>query len=198
MAGLLALMLLTEARRSARFVDDALVSLGDQDRTAWDRALIAEGHALVRECLARNQPGHYQLMAAINAVHTDAATADATDWGQVATLYNQLYAVSPTPVVALNRSIAIAELDGPAVGLALLEPLQLTGYHAVARGAGGPAASPGAVRGGPGGVRRGDRGQRQPRGARLAGRAPRPALSTKCPCPRRAIAVLSRYIANGR
>ncbi|MET0952572.1 MAG: DUF6596 domain-containing protein [Aeromicrobium sp.] len=128
-AGLLALMLLTEARRSARFVDDALVALGDQDRTTWDRALIAEGHALVRECLARNQPGHYQLMAAINAVHTDAATADATDWGQVATLYNQLYAVSPTPVVALNRSIAIAELDGPAVGLALLEPLQLTGYH---------------------------------------------------------------------
>ena len=128
-AGLLALMLLTEARRSARFVDDALVSLGDQDRTAWDRALIAEGHALVRECLARNQPGHYQLMAAINAVHTDAATADATDWGQVATLYNQRYAVSPTPVVALNRSIAIAELDGPAVGLALLEPLQLTGYQ---------------------------------------------------------------------
>ncbi len=128
-AGLLALMLLTEARRSARFVDDALVSLGDQDRSAWDRALIAEGHALVRECLARNQPGHYQLMAAINAVHTDAATADATDWSQVATLYNQLYAVSPTPVVALNRSIAIAELDGPAVGLALLEPLQLTGYY---------------------------------------------------------------------
>jgi RNA polymerase sigma-70 factor (ECF subfamily) len=128
-AGLLALMLLTEARRSARFVDDALVALGDQDRTAWDRALIAEGHALVRECLARNQPGHYQLMAAINAVHTDAATADATDWSQVATLYNQLYAVSPTPVVALNRSIAIAELDGPAVGLALVEPLQLTGYY---------------------------------------------------------------------
>ena len=128
-AGLLALMLLTEARRSARFVDDALVALGEQDRTAWDRALIAEGHALVRECLARNQPGHYQLMAAINAVHTDAATADATDWGQVATLYNQLYAVSPTPVVALNRSIAIAELDGPAVGLASLEPLQLTGYY---------------------------------------------------------------------
>ena len=119
MAGLLALMLLTEARRDARFVDDALVSLGDQDRSAWDRALIAEGHALVRECLARNQPGHYQLMAAINAVHTDAATAEATDWGQVATLYNLLYAVSPTPIVALNRSIAIAELDGPAVGLAL-------------------------------------------------------------------------------
>ena len=155
-AGLLALMLLTEARRSARFVDDALVALGDQDRTAWDRALIAEGHALVRECLARNQPGHYQLMAAINAVHTDAATADATDWSQVATLYNQLYAVSPTPVVALNRSIAIAELDGPAVGLALARAAPAHGLLPVARGAGGPAPPPGAVRRGPGGVRRGD------------------------------------------
>ena len=128
-AGLLALMLLTEARRSARFVDGHLVSLDEQDRTAWDGDLIAEGHALVRECLARNQPGHYQLMAAINAVHTDAPSTEATDWGQVATLYNQLYAVSPTPIVALNRSVAVAELDGPAVGLALLEPLQLTGYH---------------------------------------------------------------------
>ena len=122
-AGLLALMLLTEARRPARYVDGALVPLGEQDRARWDRALIAEGHALVRECLALNRPGHYQLMAAVNAVHTDAPAPRATDWAQIATLYGQLYAVSPTPVVALNRAIAIAELDGPAVGLAALEPL---------------------------------------------------------------------------
>ncbi|MGI8646243.1 MAG: RNA polymerase sigma factor, partial [Nocardioides sp.] len=128
-AGLLALVLLTEARRQARFVDGVMVSLDEQDRGAWDRELIDEGHALVRACLARNRPGHYQLMAAVNAVHTDAATAAETDWGQIATLYNQLYAVAPTPVIALNRAIAVAELDGPAVGLALLEPLALTAYH---------------------------------------------------------------------
>ena len=128
-AGLLALMLLTEARRQARFVDGAMVSLDEQDRGGWDRELIAEGHALVRDCLARNRPGHYQLMAAVNAVHTDAAAAVETDWAQIATLYNQLYAVLPTPVIALNRAIAVAELDGPAVGLALLEPLELTTYH---------------------------------------------------------------------
>lgn len=90
---------------------------------------MAEGHALVRECLARNRPGHYQLMAAINAVHTEAAVAADTDWRQIASLYSQLYAVLPTPVVALNRAIAVAELDGPGVGLALLETLELTGYH---------------------------------------------------------------------
>jgi RNA polymerase sigma-70 factor, ECF subfamily len=127
-AGLLALMLLTDARRRARLVDGALVPLDEQDRSRWDRELIAEGHALVRECLARNRPGHYQLMAAINAVHTDAATAAETDWAQIATLYDQLYAVHPTPIVALNRAVAVAELDGPAVGLARLEPLALTSY----------------------------------------------------------------------
>ena len=127
-AGLLALMLLTEARRPARYVAGALVPLDEQDRTRWDRALIAEGHALVRWCLSENRPDHYQLMAAVNAVHTDAASVSETDWGQIATLYGQLYAVSPTPIVALNRAVAIAELDGPAVGLAALEPLALTTY----------------------------------------------------------------------
>jgi len=128
-AGLLALMLLTEARRRSRFVNGAMVSLDEQDRGAWDRGLIAEGHALVRACLARNEPDHYQLMAVVNAVHTDAASAAETDWAQIVTLYNQLFAVLPTPVIVLNRAIAVAELDGPAVGLALLEPLDLTAYH---------------------------------------------------------------------
>jgi RNA polymerase sigma-70 factor (ECF subfamily) len=128
--GLLALMLLTEARRPSRVAGGELVPLAEQDRGGWDRALIAEGHALVRECLARNRPGHYQLLAAVNAVHTDAPTAADTDWAQVAALYGQLYAVSPTPVVALNRAVAIAELDGPEVALAEVDRLDLAGYHA--------------------------------------------------------------------
>ncbi|GAA2134320.1 RNA polymerase sigma factor [Nocardioides bigeumensis] len=126
--GLLALMLLIEARRPARYVGGELVSLDEQDRSLWDRSLVAEGHALVRECLGIGRPGHYQLLAAINAVHTDAATAADTDWAQIATLYDQLHAVTPSPVVALNRAVAIAELDGPAVGLAAVEPLALTSY----------------------------------------------------------------------
>lgn len=117
-AGLLALMLLTEARRTARFAGGELVPMHEQDRGGWDRPLIAEGHDLVRECLARNRPGHYQMMAAVNAVHTSAPVAADTDWGQIATLYTQLQAVAPSPVVALNRAVAIAELDGPAVALA--------------------------------------------------------------------------------
>ena len=129
-AGLLALMLLTEARRATRVAGDELVPLPEQDRGGWDRALVAEGHALVRECLARNRPGHYQLLAAVNAVHTDAPTAADTDWSQIARLYDQLYAVSPTPVVALNRAVAVAELDGPAVALAEVDRLALDGYHA--------------------------------------------------------------------
>ena len=129
-AGLLALMLLTEARRPVRFAGGELVPLHEQDRGGWDRALIAEGHALVRECLGRGRPGHYQLLAAINAVHTDAPDAAATDWGQIATLYDQLYAVSPSPVVALNRAVAVAELDGPAVALAEVDRLDLSSYHA--------------------------------------------------------------------
>ncbi|WP_211754385.1 RNA polymerase sigma factor [Nocardioides gansuensis] len=129
-AGLLALMLLTDARRDTRVAGGELVTLPDQDRGRWDRELIAEGHALVRECLARNRPGHYQLLAAINAVHTDAPEAAATDWSQIAQLYDQLYAVSPTPVVALNRAVAVAELDGPEVALALVDRLDLSSYHA--------------------------------------------------------------------
>jgi RNA polymerase sigma-70 factor (ECF subfamily) len=130
-AGLLALMLLTEARRTAR-VDGTgeLVPLREQDRGGWDRALIAEGHAIVRECLEIGRPGHYQLLAAINAVHTDAPDASATDWGQIATLYEQLYAIAPSPIVALNRAVAIAELDGPAVALAEVDRLPLETYHA--------------------------------------------------------------------
>ncbi len=104
--------------------------LHEQDRGGWDRELIAEGHDLVRECLRLNQPGRYQLLAAINAVHTDAPTAADTDWAQIATLYAQLYAVDPSPIVALNRAIAIAELDGPEVGLAMVDKLPLATYHA--------------------------------------------------------------------
>ena len=125
--GLLALMLLTEARQPARTAPDgSFVRLADQDRTLWDRALIAEGHDLVRACLRRDQPGPFQVQAAIAAVHGDAATAAATDWSQVVALYDQLYALRPNAVVALNRAIAVAELDGPAAGLAALSSLDTT------------------------------------------------------------------------
>jgi RNA polymerase sigma-70 factor, ECF subfamily len=128
--GLLALMLLTESRRAARVsADGALVLLADQDRTRWDRALIAEGQAIVRQCLRRGQPGPYQIQAAINAVHSDAPAAAATDWDQIVRLYDQLLAVAPGPVVALNRAVAVAEVDGPAVALALVEALDLGGYY---------------------------------------------------------------------
>jgi RNA polymerase sigma-70 factor, ECF subfamily len=129
-AGLLALLLLTESRRPSRLrPDGSLVLLGEQDRTRWDRAAIAEGQAIVRWCLRRNQPGAYQLQAAINAVHADAATFAQTDWSQIVALYDQLLAVAPTPVVALNRAIAIGEVQGPAVALALVEELDLDNYH---------------------------------------------------------------------
>jgi RNA polymerase sigma-70 factor, ECF subfamily len=129
-AGLLALLLLTEARRPARTDSDgSLVVLAEQDRAQWDSALIAEGHALVRSCLRRNRPGPYQLKAAINAVHDDAATAAQTDWRQIVALYDQLMTVEPTPVVALNRCIAVAEVDGPAAALELLAGLDLDRYH---------------------------------------------------------------------
>jgi RNA polymerase sigma-70 factor (ECF subfamily) len=128
--GLLALMLLTESRRTTREAGGELVTLDEQDRGGWDRALIAEGHDLVRECLRQNRPGRYQLLAAINAVHTDAPTAADTDWAQIATLYDQLYAVDPSPIVALNRAVAIAELDGAEVALAEVDRLPLTTYHA--------------------------------------------------------------------
>ncbi|WP_067436589.1 RNA polymerase sigma factor [Nocardioides jensenii] len=128
--GLLALMLLTEARREARVRNGQLVPLGEQDRGGWDRALIAEGHDLVRGCLAINRPGRYQLLAAINAVHTDAPSAADTDWSQVVALYDQLAHLDSSPIVTLNRAVAVAELDGPSVGLALVDRLPLTGYHA--------------------------------------------------------------------
>jgi RNA polymerase sigma factor (sigma-70 family) len=125
--GLLALLLLAEARRPARLGPAGeLVRLPDQDRSLWNRALIAEGHELVRRCLRRNRPGPYQIQAAINAVHTD---GEGTDWAQVLALYDQLYSVVPTPVVALNRAVAVAEVHGPALALAALEEVQLPGYH---------------------------------------------------------------------
>jgi RNA polymerase sigma-70 factor (ECF subfamily) len=128
--GLLALMLLVDARRAARTTADGrLVRLADQDRTLWDRAFIDEGQAMVRRCLERNQPGPYQLQAAINAVHSDAATAAQTDWWQILQLYNQLLAQSPTPVVALNRAVAVAEVEGPDAALSLVDGLDLGGYH---------------------------------------------------------------------
>jgi RNA polymerase sigma-70 factor (ECF subfamily) len=128
--GLLALLLLTEARRAARTAPDgSVVLLPDQDRSVWDRALIDEGHAIVRACLRRNLPGPYQIQAAINAVHTDAPTAEDTDWAQVLALYDQLLALTPNPVVALNRAVALAELDGPEVALAAIDDLDLDGYH---------------------------------------------------------------------
>jgi RNA polymerase sigma-70 factor, ECF subfamily len=128
--GLLALMLLIEARRPARTGrDGALVPLDEQDRARWDRDLIAEGHALVRRCLRRNQPGPYQLQAAINAVHGDAATAADTAWDQILALYDQLLACAPSPVVALHRAVAVAEVDGPGPALALVDELDLGRYH---------------------------------------------------------------------
>ncbi|MEU8504541.1 RNA polymerase sigma factor [Streptomyces brevispora] len=128
--GLLALMLLTESRRPARSGPGGeLVPLGEQRRDLWDGALIAEGQSLVRQCLRRGRPGPYQIQAAINAVHSDAATASATDWGQILRLYDQLLAVGPSPVVALNRAVAVAEVAGPEAALALVDRLGLDGYH---------------------------------------------------------------------
>jgi RNA polymerase sigma-70 factor (ECF subfamily) len=129
-AGLLALMLLSDARRPARFIDGRLVPLGEQDRTRWLRPLITEGHDLVRECLATGRPGHYQILAAINAVHTDARTAGETEWVQIVSLYDQLMVVAPSPVVALNRAVALAEVEGPRAALTTVDSLNLVGYHA--------------------------------------------------------------------
>jgi RNA polymerase sigma-70 factor, ECF subfamily len=128
--GLLALMLLVESRRATRTTPDGdLVLLADQDRGRWDRDRIAEGQAIVRRCLRRNQPGPYQIQAAINAVHSDAPTAAATDWSQILSLYDQLLALAPSPVVALHRAVAVAEVQGPAAALALVDGLDLGGYH---------------------------------------------------------------------
>jgi RNA polymerase sigma-70 factor (ECF subfamily) len=128
--GLLALMLLLESRRLARTTaDGAVVLLADQDRRLWDRRLVAEGQAIVRQCLARNEPGPYQIQAAINAVHSDAPSAEGTDWRQIVALYDQHLAIAPSPVVALNRAVAVAEVDGPEAALALVERLDLDGYR---------------------------------------------------------------------
>jgi RNA polymerase sigma-70 factor, ECF subfamily len=128
--GLLALMLLTESRRATRTTADGdLVLLADQDRGLWDRRLIAEGQAIVRRCLRRNQPGSYQIQAAINAVHSEAATATSTDWGQILQLYDQLLSLTPSPVVALNRAVAVAEVGGPEAALTLVDGLDLDGYY---------------------------------------------------------------------
>jgi RNA polymerase sigma-70 factor, ECF subfamily len=128
--GLLGLMLLTEARRPARVADDGSpVLLADQDRARWDRALVEEGHDLVRRCLRRGRPGRYQLQAAIQAVHTDAPSAAATDWGQVLALYDQLLVLAPSSVVALNRAVAVAEVHGPEAGLDALQGVDLPRSH---------------------------------------------------------------------
>ncbi|SHN44189.1 RNA polymerase, sigma subunit, ECF family [Cryptosporangium aurantiacum] len=125
--GLLALMLLAEARRNARVGDDGtLVPLADQDRSTWDATLVAEGRALVRQCLRRGQPGPYQVQAAISAVHTDGPNPD---WTRIKELYDQLLVLTPTPVVALNRAVAVAEVEGPAAALTLVDGLSLDSYH---------------------------------------------------------------------
>jgi RNA polymerase sigma-70 factor (ECF subfamily) len=128
--GLLALMLLTDARRDTRAAaDGALIPLDEQDRTRWDAGRITEGQTLVRACLRRNQPGPYQLQAAIGAVHSDAATPADTAWDQILALYDQLMACAPSPVVALHRAVAVAEVTGPAPALALVDELDLGQYH---------------------------------------------------------------------
>jgi RNA polymerase sigma-70 factor (ECF subfamily) len=130
-AGLLALILLSDSRVSARTAGRDLVLLRDQDRTTWDRAKIDEGHAIVRACIRRGQPGPYQLQAAIQAVHCDAHSFEATDWRQVVALYDHLFSTMPTPIVALNRAIAVAEVEGPGAALTTLDAIasELDGYH---------------------------------------------------------------------
>jgi RNA polymerase sigma-70 factor (ECF subfamily) len=130
-AGLLALMLLSESRVPARTADGDLVLLRDQDRTRWDRTMIDEGQAIVRACIRRGWPGPFQLQAAIQAVHCDADSFEATDWPQIAALYDQLFSVMPTPVVALNRAIAVAEIEGPGQALTTLDAIasDLDDYH---------------------------------------------------------------------
>ena len=133
--GLLALMLLVESRRATRTTSDGdIVLLADQDRSRWNRQLIEEGQALVRLCLARNQPGFYQIQAAINAVHSDATSAMDTDWRQILALYDQLLSLTSSPVVALNRAVALAEIEGPEIGLEIVKGLDLdhlVSFHVV-------------------------------------------------------------------
>jgi RNA polymerase sigma-70 factor (ECF subfamily) len=128
-AGLLALMLLNDSRREARTAGGELALLADQDRTRWDRALIEEGQDLVRRCVRRGQPGPYQLQASISAVHSIAPSTAETDWPQIVQLYDHLTRIAPSPVVALNRAIAVAEVDGPAAGLDIVDDLELDDFH---------------------------------------------------------------------
>jgi RNA polymerase sigma-70 factor (ECF subfamily) len=128
--GLLGLLLLTRARQPARTArDGSIIRLAEQDRSLWDRALIDEGQELVRACIRRNAPGPYQIQAAINAVHGDAADAHDTEWNQILALYDQLLALTPTPIVALNRAVALSEVQGPAAALQVMESLELDRYH---------------------------------------------------------------------
>jgi len=130
-AGLLALMLLNESRMPARTAQGTLVLLRDQDRTKWDRPMIEEGHAIVRACVRRDRPGPFQLQAAIQAVHCNADSFEATDWPQIVALYDHLFSFMPTPVVALNRAIAIGETEGPGAALNALDAIaaDLDNYH---------------------------------------------------------------------
>ena len=130
-AGLLALMLLSESRATARTSDGSLVLLRDQDRTRWNRTMIQEGHAIVRACIRRGRPGPFQLQAAIQAVHCSADSLEATDWAQIVALYDHLFSVMPTPVVALNRAIAAAEIEGPGAALTAIDAIaaELDNYH---------------------------------------------------------------------
>jgi RNA polymerase sigma-70 factor (ECF subfamily) len=150
--GLLALTLLTEARRPARTAaDGSMIRLADQDRARWDRMLIAEGHTLVRACLRRDRPGPFQIQAAIAAVHADAPAAAATDWAQIVALYDQLLGLRPHAVTGLNRAVAIGELRGPAAGLDALDGLDVTPlgdyqpYHAARADLLARAGRPGAA-----------------------------------------------------
>jgi RNA polymerase sigma-70 factor (ECF subfamily) len=128
--GLLALMLLIDSRRAARVAPDgSVVLLSGQYRTLWDRSLVAEGQSIVRRFLARNAPGPYQIQAAINAVHSHAPGADVVDWRQILLLYDQLLSLQPTPIVALNRAVAVAEVHGPEAALAIVNKLELRGYY---------------------------------------------------------------------
>jgi len=128
--GLLALMLLIESRRAARTTaDGSMILLADQDRARWDRASIAEGQALVRRCLALNRPGPYQIQAAINAVHADASRAEDTDWRQILALYDLHVSIAPSPIVALHRAVAVAEVEGPEAALAIVDALGLERHH---------------------------------------------------------------------
>ena len=169
--GLLALMLLIDARAGARFENGMLVPLADQDRSRWDRDMIREGHELVRWCLRVNRPGMYQVLAAINAVHADASSTGTTDWWQIVALYDQLNIVAPTPIVALNRAIAVAEIEGAEAGLALVDSLDLAELPRVLRHARRSVASARPNRRGPRSLRLRDRAGGEPGGAGVLGEA---------------------------